>query len=226
MSITENYTRIRNELPDRVTIVLAAKTRTREELLEAIEAGVTDFGENYVQEGEAIHTALGPDASRVRWHMIGSLQKNKINKALGIFDVIQTVDSRQKAVDIDKRVEAAGRDIVPVCIEINIGSEFTKAGVEPDYEIIKNLAEEIASMEHLRLEGLMTMGPRTGDPEDSRPYFRKTRDIFERLNDARTPGIEMTTLSMGMSNSFRVAVEEGSTMVRLGTIVFGERDYG
>jgi len=157
--------------------------------------------------------------------MIGALQKNKINKALPIFDVIQTVDSLKTAVAIDRRVEKAGKKIIPVYIEINIGSEITKDGLKPDYEIIESLVREISKLKHLSLEGLMTMGPRFGNPEDSRPYFRKTKDIFERIRALNLPNVNMKTLSMGMTNSYKVAIEEGSNMIRLGTIVFGERKY-
>ena len=225
MSITENYQRIRKEIPDNVTIVLAGKTRTPEEIIEVIEAGATDIGENYVQEAEGMYNCLGEKTRKVRWHMIGALQKNKINKALPIFDVIQTVDSLRIAVAIDKRVERAGKKIIPVYIEINIGSEITKDGLKPDYEIIESLVREISKLEHLSLEGLMTMGPRFGNPEDSRPYFRKTKDIFERIRALNLPNVNMKTLSMGMTNSYKVAIEEGSNMVRLGTIVFGKRKY-
>ncbi|MQY58774.1 MAG: YggS family pyridoxal phosphate-dependent enzyme, partial [Clostridia bacterium] len=124
-----------------------------------------------------------------------------------------------------KRVERAGKKIIPVYIEINIGSEITKDGLKPDYEIIESLVREISKLEHLSLEGLMTMGPRFGNPEDIRPYFRKTKDIFERIRALNLPNVNMKTLSMGMTNSYEVAIEEGSNMVRLGTIVFGKRKY-
>ncbi len=224
MSIKGNYQKIREEIPENVTIVLASKMRTAEEIEEAIEAGAGDLGGNYVQEAQQMYDTLGEKAKSIRWHMIGHLQKNKISKALTIFDLIQTVDSLETAVAIDKRVEKAGKKI-PVLVEINIGSEMTKAGVKPEYEVIENLVEEISKLEYLRLEGLMTMGPRFGNPEDSRPYFKKTKDIFERIKALNLPGVKMETLSMGMSNSYKVAIEEGSNMVRLGTIVFGERKY-
>ena len=222
MSRLENYQKIRKEIPDYVTIVLAGKTRTPKEIKEIIDAGATDIGENYVQEAESLYNSLGETAKKIRWHMIGHLQTNKINKALKIFDVIQTVDSLEKAAAINKRAEGIGR-VMSVYIEINIGSEITKAGIKPEYEIIENLAKEISKLENLNLEGLMTMGPRFGNPEDSRLYFKKTRDIFKRLKSLNLPKVNMKTLSMGMSNSYRVAIEEGSNMVRLGTIVFGER---
>ena len=225
MSITKNYQRVRKEIPDNVTIVVAAKTRTKEEILEMIAAGATDIGENYVQEAQQIYGELGGAAERVRWHMIGHLQANKINKALPIFDVIQTVDSYEKAQAIDIRVEAAGKSKVPVYIEVNIGSELSKSGIRPDYDVIKGLVKKMSELKHLTVKGLMTMGPRSGNPEDSRPYFRETKKIFDRIKSLGLSNVDMKTLSMGMSNSYRVAIEEGSNMVRLGTIVFGEREY-
>lgn len=141
MSIAENYARIREEIPENVTIVLAAKAGSVKEIEEVIDAGATDIGENYVQEAQQIYTQLGENAKKVKWHMIGSLQKNKINKALSIFDVIQTVDSIEMAHAIDKRVESAGKSLVPVYIEINIGTEITKAGVKPEYNLIADLAD-------------------------------------------------------------------------------------
>ncbi len=225
MSIAKNYQKIRKEIPDNVTMVLAGKTRTPEEITEIIEAGAADIGENYIQEAERMYSCLGEKARKVRWHMIGTLQKNKINKALPIFDVIQTIDSLETAVAINGRVERAKKKIITVYIEINIGSEITKGGIKSDHQIIESLAREISKLEHLNLEGLMTMGPALGDPEDTRPYFRKTRDIFERIRALNLSNVNMKTLSMGMTNSYKVAIEEGSNMVRLGTIIFGKREY-
>ena len=228
MSIPTNYVKIRQEIPKDVTIVLSVKTRTVEQIEEAINAGVTDIGQNYVQEAGQIYSALQKKTAKVRWHMIGHLQTNKINKALRIFDVIQTVDSLEKAAAIDKRVERARRKIIPVYIEINIGSEFSKAGIkpaehEPFDEYMEKLAGDISALSHLRLEGLMTMGPRFGNPEDVRPYFRRTRRIFERIKALDLPNVDMKYLSMGMTNSYKVAIEEGSNMVRIGTAIFGKR---
>ena len=224
MSIAENYQRIRKEIPERVSIVVAAKTRTAEELSEIIDAGATEIGENYVQEGQKAQEQLGEKAKKVRWHLIGPLQKNKINKALPIFDIIQTIGDYQTAEDIDKKAERAGKKIVPVCIEINIGSEITKYGIKPEYESIEELIRRISdNLKHLKIEGLMTMGPRVGNPEDSRKYFRKTKDIFERIKTLNLPRVKMKILSMGMSNSYKVAIEEGSNVVRIGTSIFGER---
>ena len=226
MSIAENYQRIRKEVPEHVSIVVAAKTRTAAELSEIIDAGATDIGENYVQEGQRAHEQLGEKANRVRWHLIGPLQKNKINKALPIFDIIQTIGDYESAENIDKKVERAGKKIVPVCIEINIGSEFTKYGVKPEFKSIEELIRKISdNLKHLKIVGLMTMGPRVGDPEDSREYFRKTKEIFERIKTLNLPRVEMKILSMGMSNSYEVAIQEGSNLVRIGTSIFGERKY-
>ena len=228
MSTSTNYVKIRQEIPKDVTIVLSVKKRTVEQIEEAIDAGVTDIGENYVQEAGEIYSSLRKKAGKTRWHMIGHLQTNKINKALRIFDVIQTVDSLEKAAAINKRVERATKEIVPVYIEINIGSEFSKAGIkpaehEPFDEYMEKLAGDISALRHLRLTGLMTMGPRFGNPEDARPYFRRTRRIFERIKRLNLANADMKYLSMGMTNSYRVAIEEGSNMVRLGTAIFGKR---
>jgi len=223
MSIAENYKKIRKEIPGHVTLVVAAKQRTKEEIEELIGAGATDLGENYVQEAQEMHEQLREKAKKVKWHMIGYLQTNKINKVIPIFDVIQTVDSYEKAQAIDKRVEAAGKTIIPVYIEINIGEEIQKAGIKPEYGVIENLVKQISGLSHLSLEGLMTMGPRFGDPENSRPYFRKTKEIFDKIKKLNLPNVSMKTLSMGMTNSYRVAIEEGSNMIRIGTAIFGER---
>lgn len=222
MSIVQNYAEIRKEIPEHVTIVLAAKTRTTEEILEAISAGATHIGHNYMQESQVLYRALGDKAKELTWHMIGHLQTNKINKALTIFDVIQTIDSIDQAVALNKRAEQMQKQI-PIYIEINSGDEATKSGVKPDYESIKSLVQEIAKLKYLKLEGFMTMGPITGDPELARPFFRKTKEIFDKIKALNLPHVNLTTLSMGMSNSYKVAIEEGSTMIRLGTIIFGER---
>ena len=229
MSISTNYIQIREQIPEDVTIVLSVKTRTVEQIAEAIDAGATDIGQNYVQEAGQMYSALQKKAAKVKWHMIGHLQTNKINKALRIFDVIQTVDSLEKAASIDKRAERAGKKIIPCYIEINIGSEFSKAGIKPDEhepfdEYMEKLAKDISALNHLRLAGLMTMGPRFGNPEDVRPYFRRTRKIFEKIKALDLANLDMKYLSMGMTNSYRIAIEEGSNMVRIGSAVFGKRE--
>jgi pyridoxal phosphate enzyme (YggS family) len=216
-AITANVTAILAELPPGVELVAAAKTRTAAEILEAVEAGVKTIGENYVQEAAEVFPAVG---RRARWHLIGHLQTNKAKRAVEIFDLIETVDSIGLGSELDKRAAAAGKTM-EVLIEVNSGREPQKAGVMPD--AAEALARALAALPHLRVLGLMTMGPFGGDPEDSRPYFKETRRVFEALRSLSIPGAEMRHLSMGMSHSWRVAVEEGATIVRIGTAIFGPR---
>jgi len=216
-AITSNVKAVLAALPPGVELVAAAKTRTAAEILEAVEAGVRTVGENYVQEAAEVFPAIG---NRVRWHFIGHLQTNKVKRAVEIFDLVETVDSLALGREIDKRATAAGRS-VDVLVEINSGREPQKAGVMPDDA--EALVRSLAALPRLRVLGLMTMGPYEGEPEDSRPYFKETRRVFEALKQAAIPGIAMRHLSMGMSHSWRVAVEEGATMVRLGTALFGPR---
>ena len=222
MNIREKYLEIEKEIPDYVRMVLAAKMKTAGEIEEAIDAGAEIIGENYVQEAEKIYAALGEKAKKIKWHMIGPLQKNKINKAVRVFDCIQTIDSAELADAVNKRAAVIKKEM-PVFIEVNIGSEMTKAGVKPQYEMIEKLALHISGLSYLKLEGLMTIGPRVGNPEDVRPYFRKIKEIFETLKEAGIPHVDLKYLSMGMSNSYKVAIEEGANIIRLGTIVFGPR---
>lgn len=222
MSIADIYQRLRSEIPAHVTIVPAAKTRSVQEMLEVIEAGATDLGHNYVQEAEQARQALGSAAQKVRWHLIGHLQTNKINKALQVFEVFQTVDSLETARALDVRAARLNR-IVPVYIEVNSASEASKAGVAPEFETLATLARDMSNLEYVRLEGLMTMGPLSADEEAVRRAFRKTRHLFDQLRGLELPGACLNTLSMGMTDSYQIAIEEGATMVRPGTIVFGSR---
>jgi pyridoxal phosphate enzyme (YggS family) len=215
--IKENVRRLLEELPAGVALVAAAKTRTPAEIAEAVEAGIALIGENYVQEAQAAFAVIG---NKVKWHMIGHLQRNKVKHAMSIFDMIETVDSIRLATQIDKRCAQIERTM-SVLIEINSGREPQKAGVLP--EQAEGIVRELAGLDHLRVRGLMTMGPRFGDPEEARPYFKETKRLFDALKDLRLPNVELTILSMGMSNSYRVAIEEGATMIRIGTEIFGER---
>jgi len=217
--IKQNVTRILSELPEGVQLVAAAKTRQPAEVLEAIEAGIKIVGENYVQEAERAYELVG---NRVKWHFIGHLQKNKVKKAVGLFDMIETVDSVVAAGEIDKRCAQIGK-VMPVLIEINSGREEQKSGVFP--EDAEQLVKEISALRNIKVMGLMTMGPGFGDPEDSRPYFVETKKIFEKIKGLNLPDVEMRYLSMGMTNSYNVAVEEGANIVRIGSKIFGERDY-
>jgi len=218
MGIEQNVQKIIKELPGGVELVAAAKTRTAEEVLAAVEAGIKIIGQNYVQEAEAIYPAVG---NKARWHFIGHLQKNKAKKAVKIFDMIETVDSAEIAAEIDKRCALMGK-VMPVLVEVNSGQEPQKAGVLP--EKAEELVRAISSLPNIKVMGLMTMGPRFGDPEDSRPYFITTRKIFERIKSMSIPNVEMKYLSMGMTNSYQVALEEGANIVRIGNLIFGQRE--
>ncbi len=219
MTIKQNVSQILSELPDGVQLVAAAKTRTPEEIVEAVEAGIGIIGENYVQEAERAYEAVG---NKAKWHFIGHLQKNKVKKAVKIFDMIETVDSVELASEIDKRCAQTGK-IMPVLIEVNIGREEQKSGIFPEHtgELIK----EISSLPNITVMGLMTLGPLSPDPEDSRPYFVAMKKLFEEMKKLNLPDVEMKYLSMGMTNSYQIAPGEGANIVRIGTKIFGERDY-
>jgi len=215
--IEENVKRLLRELPQGVTMLAAAKERNADEISRAIKAGVTMVGENYLQDAQRV---INEVEGNPEWHFIGHLQRNKVKKAVEIFDMIESVDSLRLAREIEKCCERSGK-VMPVLIEVNSGEEEQKHGALPQ-EVIP-LVEEISSMSHIRIMGLMTMGPRFGDPENSRPYFIKTRQLFERIKELHLPNVEMRYLSMGMTNSYQVAIEEGANLVRIGTKIFGER---
>jgi pyridoxal phosphate enzyme (YggS family) len=215
--IKQNVRELLSELPEGVELVAAAKQQTPEKILAAVEAGVKIIGQNYVQEAVSAFQVIG---RRVSWSFIGHLQKNKVKKAVEIFDLIETVDSVELAEEINKRCAAAGK-IMPVLIEVNSGREPQKFGVWP--EKVEELARAIIQFPNLRLQGLMTMGPFEGDPEESRPYFKETKQLFDHIRSLNLPGAEIKILSMGMTNSYRVAIEEGANRVRIGTRIFGPR---
>jgi len=218
--IKQNVDQILSELPDGVQLVAAVKARAPEEILEAVESGVKTLGENYVQEAERIYEIIG---NKAKWHFIGHLQKNKVKKAVKLFDMIETVDSLELAREIDKRCAQIGK-VIPVLVEINSGREEQKSGVFP--EKTAQLVRDISGLNNIRVMGLMTMGPRFGNPEDSRPYFVATKKIFERIKKLNLPNIQMRYLSMGMTNSYKIALDEGANIVRIGSKIFGERNYG
>ena len=217
--IRDNIKRIQAKLPKGVRLVGAAKTRSPQEVVEAIEGGLTIIGHNYVQEAERLHAVV---SRPVKWHMIGHLQSNKAKKAVAIFDMIETVDSLKLAKAIDKACKGFNKTM-PILLEINSGEEAQKAGVMP--EAAARLIREISALVHVKVRGLMTMGPFTGDPEECRPYFRKTKKLFDEIKTLNIQNSEMSILSMGMSNSYEVAIEEGANLVRIGTKIFGERIY-
>jgi pyridoxal phosphate enzyme (YggS family) len=217
MSITENIRQILAELPAGVKLVAAAKTRKPAEILEAIEAGVSIIGENYVQEAEETYQVIG---KRAEWHYIGHLQKNKVKKAAALFDMIETVDSLDIASEIDKRSRQINKTM-PVLVEINSGREAQKAGINP--ENAEALIRELAALKNIRVAGLMTMGPALERAEELRPYFRETRELFDRLKGLHLPNVKMEYLSMGMTDSYKVGLEEGANMIRIGSKIFGPR---
>ncbi|AKG53536.1 proline synthase YggS [Dehalogenimonas sp. WBC-2] len=198
-----------------MTIVAAAKTRTAEEITAAISAGIQIIGENYVQEAEGAINSLGDKA---RWHFIGHLQLNKVKKAVELFDLIETVDSLELAEAINRHAMTAGI-IMPILIEVNTARETTKHGVLPEH--LKNLAESILKLQNVRLEGLMAMGPHP-ESGDLRSCFAETHRLYNQLK-TDFPDANIHYLSMGMSDSYQTAIEEGANLVRLGTAVFGLR---
>ncbi len=216
-SISDNVKKILAELPEGVQLEAAAKTRTASEIKEAIEAGVKIIGENYLQEAEKVFPEIG---RIVRWHYIGSLQRRKIKKIVRIFDMIETVSSVEFADEINKRAGQLNK-IMPVLIEVNSGKEPQKSGVMP--EDCENLVRRISTLPNIKIEGLMTMGPLVDDPEKLRPYFKLTKELFDRIKELELPNVEMKYLSMGMSSSYKVAISEGANLVRIGTLIFGPR---
>jgi pyridoxal phosphate enzyme (YggS family) len=212
--ITENIRKILKTIPAEITVLAAAKTRSIEMVREAYQAGLIHFGHNYVQEAAAMIPAMQEE---IQWHMIGHLQRNKAKQALGLFNMIDSVDSQRLADELERQAVLFER-ILPIMIEINIGEEEAKSGVSPDLAF--QLVQYMQHLTHLQLIGVMTMGPLTSNPENSRSYFKQTRHIFEQIKNVQQ-GVQV--LSMGMSSDYHVAIEEGATMVRLGTAIFGER---
>jgi len=217
VSIATRVKHILQSLPPGVVLVAAAKSASVEQVRAAIRAGLTCVGHNYVQEAAAM-IPLVPEPAQ--WHLIGHLQTNKAKAAVQLFDMVETLDTWRLAQELDRRCAILGK-VLSVLVEVNSGREPIKTGLLP--EELDELVQQVSGLSHLRLLGLMTMGPRFGDPQDSRPYFRTTRAVFERLAKAHIPNVEMRYLSMGMSNSFRVAIEEGANVVRIGSLLFGER---
>ncbi|MHB9035377.1 MAG: YggS family pyridoxal phosphate-dependent enzyme [Armatimonadota bacterium] len=197
---------------DDITLVVVTKTRGVEEIREAIACGATDIGENYVQEAEEKYGRIGDAA---RWHMIGHLQRNKVRHVVEFAQLIHGVDNLALAREIGRRAEAIGR-VVDVLIEVNISGEESKFGVDPGDAL--RLAESVSGISGIRLCGLMGMAPFLPEPENTRPYFAILKRTWDKLPDE-----QRLYLSMGMTQDFEVAIEEGSNMVRIGTAIFGAR---
>jgi len=200
-----------------VKVMGVTKTVDDERIMEAIDSGITIMGENYVQEAKRKIETMD---RKVEWHMIGHLQSNKSKYAVRLFDMIHSVDRLGLAKELDKRAKGSG-SVMKVLIEVNTGGEETKSGVP--YEEAIDLVRGVSLLDNLSVLGLMTMPPWFENPDDARPYFVKLRDLRNRIIDEAIEGIEMAELSMGMSDDYGVAVEEGASIVRIGRAIFGER---
>ena len=231
MSIAENIDLIRERVDSAarragrsaadVVLMGVTKTHTVERIREAYAAGLRVFGENRVQEFSGKAGALA-DLREAHWHMIGHLQTNKAGKAAELFGAVDSVDSVKLADKLDVAACSLGKKL-SVLIEINVGGEAAKSGVAPDSREFEELLAAVPRFEALELRGLMTVPPFTDDPEGARPFFRKLRELRDTLAARRLPAIGIGVLSMGMSHDFEVAIAEGSTCVRVGTAIFGER---
>ena len=227
MSIAENLKQVQDRIaaaakragrdPGAVTLVTVSKTVEHERIREAVAAGASVLGENRVQEAKEKIEALGRIAS---WHLIGRLQSNKAKYAVRLFDLIHSVDSLDLAKELDKQA-VKNNKVQDVLIEVSIAGEEQKAGVAA--EALGGFVREAAQLSHIRIRGLMAMPPYSEDPEDSRHYYRRLRELAGSLKELKVRNVSMDILSMGMSGDFEVAVEEGATMVRVGTAIFGER---
>jgi PLP dependent protein len=206
---------------DEVTLMGVSKTFSTERVREAYVAGLRVFGENRVQEFAAKAGALR-DLQAAEWHLIGHLQTNKAAKAAELFDAVDSVDSLKMAERVNAAAEKTGKTL-PVLIEINVGGEKAKTGVALDSDELEQILQGAPRWDNLNIRGLMTVPPYTEDPEGSRAYFRRLREIRDSIAARALPNIEMAVLSMGMSHDFEVAIEEGATCVRVGTAIFGER---
>ncbi len=202
--------------PDDVVLVGASKKVPAERIGMALDAGLQHIGENFVQEAMKKYDVIG---RRATWHFIGHLQRNKVKYVIPRFEVIESVDSERLAREIDKRAKQAGRTM-RILLQVNVGDETTKFGVAP--EEADELAGCIDGLDALKLEGVMAMPPMVADPEDARRYFVTVRELRDAI-EANRPGIKLQHLSMGMTHDFEVAIEEGATIVRVGTGIFGPR---
>lgn len=202
---------------EEVTLVAVSKTRTVAEIEEALRAGVQVLGENRVQEAEEKHGSVSLPA---RWHLVGHLQTNKARKAVEIFDLIHSVDSLHLAQEIDRRAERMGK-VADALVQVNTSGEDSKSGVEPDEAL--DLIGAASGLRSVRVRGLMTIGALGAEGDRARPFFVALRGIRDRVAAARIAGVSMEHLSMGMTGDFEAAIEEGATLVRVGTAIFGVR---
>jgi PLP dependent protein len=231
VSVADNVTEIHERIsraavrvgrnPESITLMAVSKTVEPERIKEAYAAGLRIFGENRVQEFESKSGALS-ELKEAEWHLIGHLQSNKAKKATELFHAIDSVDSLRLAEKLNQSAGKSGKTL-EVLIEIKVGQEESKAGIPLDSPELESLLRAAPKLESLQIRGLMTVPPFSENPEDARPYFRLLRDLRDQMAARRLPGIQMEVLSMGMSHDFEVAIEEGSTCVRVGTAIFGAR---
>jgi pyridoxal phosphate enzyme (YggS family) len=231
MSIADNLALVRDQIEsaarragrnsDEIEFMAVTKTVSVERIRDAYNAGIRLFGENRVQEFDMKESAMR-DLSHIRWHMIGHLQTNKAARAAELFNAVESVDSLRLAQKLNAAAAQLAKKL-PVLIEINIGGEDAKGGVAADSEELEQLLKFAPSFPRLDFGGLMTVPPYSEDPERSRPFFRKMRELAERIQRRGLHGIKMNVLSMGMSHDFEIAIEEGATRVRVGTALFGHR---
>ena len=200
-----------------INLMAVSKTVPPERVHEAIKAGITWFGENYVQEAREKIPAVGQNVS---WHMIGHLQTNKVKYVVHLFDWIHSVDRIELAKELDKRA-AQNQRTLKVLLEVNVSGEVSKSGAEPSR--VLELVRQISVMPNLNVQGLMTMPPFFENPEEARPYFVALRRLRDKIEGENIPGVQMKELSMGMTGDFEVAIEEGATIIRVGRAIFGER---
>lgn len=205
--------------PDSIHLVAVSKTKPIDMIKRAIDAGVSILGENYIQEARDKYNAL--ETYGVSWHFIGHLQTNKAKYAVKMFDLIHTVDSLKLALELDKQAKKIGKK-QHILIQINMGMETTKSGIHENETF--HLVKEISLLENISIRGLMTMPPFFDPAEKIRPFFTALRVLRDKIRDASIPHIPMDELSMGMSGDYPIAIEEGATLVRIGTAIFGERN--
>ncbi|HKK90772.1 MAG TPA: YggS family pyridoxal phosphate-dependent enzyme [Desulfobacteraceae bacterium] len=208
-----------NRNPDEISLVGVSKRKPAETVARGIDQGLEILGENYIQEAMDKIDAIG--RTRARWHFIGHLQSNKAKYAVGYFDLIHTVDKFKLAKEIDKQAGKIGK-VQEILMQVNISEEASKSGASAEDAL--ELAQQIGQLDNLSLRGLMCMPPFFDDPEQARPYFKALAGIKKAIQERQIPGIAMDHLSMGMSHDFTVAIEEGATLVRVGTAIFGARD--
>lgn len=205
--------------PDAIKLIAISKTHPVETLRAAIDVGISDLGENRVQEAEGKILELGRKSAR--WHLVGHLQENKARRAIGLFDMIHSLDSVSLAKRLNRLCDSENRNELEVLVQVNLGGEESKTGIAP--KELTALLDEVVQCERLRLIGLMTLPPYFENAEDGRPFFKSLRELRDQFQREGRFGDRPGELSMGMSHDFEVAIEEGATMVRVGTAIFGER---